>query len=99
MRSDVAGAFGPRSLLSCILRIVGLGTLSSMAMAASVPGTPSLSARHAIELLVDDGGLALTVSQWPLPRGAVQQALDSLPAELPPALDAARALVLGELRA
>jgi len=99
MRSDVAGAFGPRSLLSCILRIVGLWTLSSMAMAASVPWTPSLSARHAIELLVDDGGLALTVSQWPLPRGAVQQALDSLPAELPPALDAARALVLSELRA
>ena len=72
--------------------------LSPLAMAASVPWTPSLSARHAIELLVDDGGLPLTVSQWPLPRDAVQRALDTLPAELPPALDAARAQVQAELR-
>jgi membrane-associated phospholipid phosphatase len=72
--------------------------LSPLAMAASVPWTPSVSARHAIELLVDDGGLPLTVSQWPLPRAAVQRALDTLPAELPPALDAARAQVRAELR-
>ncbi len=66
--------------------------------AASVPWTPSITARSAIEVLVDDGGLALTVSQWPLPRDAVQQALDALPAELPPALADARALVQAELR-
>jgi hypothetical protein len=76
-----------------------LWALSPLAMAASVPWTPSLSARHAIELLVDDGGLPLTVSQWPLPRDAVQRALDTLPAELPPALAAARAQVRAELRA
>jgi membrane-associated phospholipid phosphatase len=74
-------------------------TLACPAIAASVPWTPSVSARHAIEVLVDDGGLPLTVSQWPLPREAVQQALDSLPAELSPALADARALVQAELRA
>ena len=68
-------------------------------MAASVPWTPSVSARSAIELLVDEGGLSLTVSQWPLPRDAVQRALDALPPELPLALDAARAQVRAELRA
>ncbi len=67
--------------------------------AASVPWTPSLAARQAIEVLVDDGGLPLTTTQWPLPREAVQRALDTLPAELPPALDSARALVRGELQA
>jgi hypothetical protein len=60
---------------------------------------PSLAARHAIEVLVDDGGLQLTTSQWPLPREAVQRALDALPSTLPPALDDARALVQRELRA
>jgi len=58
-----------------------------------------MSARQAIEVLVDDGGLPLTVSQWPLPRDAVQKALDALPADLPPALAAARAQVQAELRA
>ena len=80
-------------------RVAVLWCLSPIAMAASVPWTPSVSARHAIEVLVDDGGLPLTVTQWPLPRDAVQGALDTLPAELPPGLDAARALVQSELRA
>jgi hypothetical protein len=73
--------------------------LSRSALAASVPWTPSLAARSAIEVLVDDGGLPLTVSQWPLPRDAVQRALDALPQTLPPALLDARALVQAELRA
>ena len=75
------------------------GLLPRAVLAASVPWTPSLAGRHAIEILVDDGGLPLTVSQWPLPRAAVQQAIDSLPPELPPELDAARATVQAELRA
>ena len=100
MESSLAGASRPRGLLyRQAWRIAMLWGLSSLAMAASVPWTPSMAARNAIEMLVDDGGLPLTVSQWPLPRDAVQRALDTLPAELPPALDAARALVLGELRA
>lgn len=74
------------------------GCLPTAGLAASVPWTPSVSARSAIESLVDDAGLALTVSQWPLPREAVQRALDALPPQLPPALDAARAQVQGELR-
>lgn len=99
MRSSLAGASCPRGVRAQAWRLIVLWALSPLAMAASVPWTPSLSARHAIELLVDDGGLPLTVSQWPLPRDAVQQALDTLPAELPPALDAARAQVRAELRA
>ena len=99
MESRLARSSRLRRVGALALRIVASWGLSSMAMAASVPWTPSASARHAIEILVDDGGLPLTVSQWPLPRDAVQQALDTLPAELPPKLDAARSLVLAELSA
>ncbi len=60
---------------------------------------PSTLGRHAIETLVDDAGLDITTTQWPLPRDAVQHALDALPAELPPELEAARAQVQRELRA
>jgi hypothetical protein len=63
----------------------------------TVPWTPSPAGRHALELLVDDGGLALPVTQWPLPRAAVLRALDALPRELAPPLAAARAAVEREL--
>jgi membrane-associated phospholipid phosphatase len=99
MRFAIAGA---RRLCGAGARtgaIVALCMLSRAGWAASVPWTPSLSGRHAIEVLVDDGGLPLTVTQWPLPRDAVQKALDTLPADLPPALAAARAQVQAELRA
>ena len=99
MRSSWAGAARLRGARARACCAALLWTLSPLAMAASVPWTPSVSGRHAIELLVDDGGLPLTVSQWPLPREAVQRALDTLPAELPPELDAARAQVLAELHA
>ena len=82
-----------------MVSIAFLMGLSRPALAASVPWMPSFMARHAIEVLVDDGGLQLTVSQWPLPRAAVQQALDALPPGLPPALADARELVQAELRA
>ena len=65
----------------------------------SVPWTPTTAARHALELLVDEGGLALPLTHWPLPRRAVARALDALPRELKPALDAARERVAAELRA
>ena len=99
MRWILAGASLPRGVGARAWLVAALWALSTMAMAASVPWTPSVSARHAIEMLVDEGGLPLTVSQWPLPRDAVQRALDTLPAELPLALDAARAQVRAELRA
>jgi len=99
MRSSWAGAARLRNAGARACTVAALWMLSPLATAASVPWMPSASARHAIELLVDDGGLPLTVSQWPLPREAVQRALDTLPAELPPGLDAARAQVRAELRA
>jgi hypothetical protein len=79
----------------CLALALGL---ARTAPAASVPWTPSASARHAIEVLIDDGGLALTASQWPLPRDAVLHALDAMPTPRTPGLEEARALVLSELR-
>ncbi len=79
--------------------VASVFAFESMAASArpSVPWTPDLSARHAIELLVDEVGLELTTSQWPLPRDAVERALDELPARLAPALDEARDRVRREL--
>ena len=98
-----AGARRPRGAFARAWALCGaalpLLLLAASANAASVPWTPSAAARSAIEVLVDDGGLALTVSQWPLPRDAVQRALDALPADLPPALADARARVQDELHA
>lgn len=67
------------------------------ARAASLPFTPSPVARHAIELLIDEAGLPLTSSQWPLPSEAVEDALDQLPTELPGVLEEARWHVRDEL--
>ncbi len=95
-RQRLRGAAVPRpGCLSVALLVLLPGTGS----AASVPWTPSVMARHAIELLVDDGGMPLTVTQWPLPRDAVEQAIDALPPGLSPALEDARDLVRSELRA
>ncbi|HJV62364.1 MAG TPA: capsule assembly Wzi family protein, partial [Albitalea sp.] len=60
---------------------------------------PDASTRHQVELLVDEAGLDLPLTQWPLPRAAVQRAIDALPATLPDALDAARSHVERSLRA
>ncbi len=102
MESIWTGAGRPLRVVAQACAAWGIVLLLSLAgpvFAASVPWTPSLSARNAIEVLVDDGGLQLTVSQWPLPRDAVQRALDALPPGLPPALANARALVQAELHA
>lgn len=91
----------PRGRVPRLLAGVLLASLSFAARSAtaSAPWTPSPAARSAIEQLVDEAGLALTVSQWPLPRAAVAQALDALPASLPGRLGDARALVRHELDA
>ena len=88
------------------VRAPGLGLLVAATVTAaparadpSVPWSPSLQGRHAIELLVDRAGLGLTTSHWPLPRAAVRRALADLPASLPPALDRARDRVRQELDA
>jgi hypothetical protein len=84
------------------VRVAAWGLLAVLAGPAaharpSLPWMPSISARHAIELLVDEGGLALPVSQWPLPADAVSDALDALPVDLSPPLAAARQQVRAEL--
>jgi hypothetical protein len=60
---------------------------------------PDAATRHDIELLVDEAGLDLITTQWPLPSAAVAHALDKLPAELTPALEMAREQVRRALRA
>jgi hypothetical protein len=67
---------------------------------ASVSYTPTWQARHHLQLLADEAGLPLTVSHWPLPAAAVQQALDqlALPANAH-AAQASRRFVLKELEA
>jgi hypothetical protein len=59
---------------------------------------PSEFARHRLSLLVDDAGLDLPLSHWPLPRDAVANALQKLPPDLPEPLQAARDAVEAELR-
>ncbi|WP_090138247.1 capsule assembly Wzi family protein [Limnohabitans sp. DM1] len=46
-----------------------------MDMAASVPYTPSWTARHHLQWLVDHAGLQITTSHWPLPAAAVELSL------------------------
>lgn len=79
--------------------VAGLCLAASLQLRAepSLPWTPSPAARHALALLVDDAGLDLTLSHWPLPASAVQRALDALPAQLSMALEAARSQVAHEL--
>lgn len=66
--------------------------------AASVPYTPSWTARHYLQWLGDQAGLPLTGSHWPLPAAAVRQALDSMaPAAGQADVQTARDFVLKEL--
>lgn len=77
---------------------LALASLSAQAQSgASVPYSPSWPARHAVALLVDEAGLALTTSHWPLPAAAVAQALEALPANLSPHLQSARDVVRQDL--
>lgn len=63
----------------------------------SLPWTPDAAARHDVQLLVDEAGLALPTTQWPLPHAAVARAVDALPADLPAPLDDARARLKRQL--
>jgi len=65
----------------------------------SVPWMPDAATRHDIELLVDEAGLDLLTTQWPLPIAAVARALDKLPDTLAPALGKAREHVRRALQA
>ena len=63
-----------------------LGAHAASDVPASVSYTPTWQARHHLQWLADHADLPLTVSQWPLPAAAVQQALDQvvLPAQAAP---------------
>ena len=72
---------------------------SAAAADPSPPWMPDDAARHRLELLADDAGLELPLTHWPLPRGAVEDALDKLPGALTPVLSDARAQLRQELQA
>ena len=83
------------------LTILMAGLLGAVAASAdaepSVPYMPTWQARHHLERLADEAGLQITTTHWPLPAAAVQDALDDLPGDLPPALAEAKAFVNAEL--
>jgi hypothetical protein len=82
--------------LLCIHGIVWAQPENDLGARASVPYTPSWQSRHAIVLLVDEAGLALTTGHWPLPSAAVEQALSRLHTS-DAMLMAAKALVLRDI--
>ena len=94
-------AGGPRPLVRArraILAVAALVLAGAAHSEPSLPWTPSAQARHWLQWLVDEAGLDLTLTQWPLPRHAVRHALDRLPSDLAPALQDARRQVLDELK-
>ena len=71
---------------------------ATLAVGPSVPFHPTWQTRHHLQRLVDEAGLQITTTHWPLPLAAVQSAVDDLPKELSPSLDDSRAWVIQELR-
>lgn len=81
-----------RAIRSACLFALVLAAAAAQAQ-PSAPWTPDAPTRAALARLADDAGLPLPLTHWPLPRRAVREALDRLPAELPPPLAASRAQV------
>jgi len=76
-----------------------LGSVSTSIYAGpSVPYMPSWQARHHLERLVDEAGLQITTTHWPLPSSAVQNALDDLAKDLSPSLAESKEYISEELR-
>jgi Capsule assembly protein Wzi len=86
------------SRVSMLLAACALSAAGGACAQGSVPYMPGTTARHAIQWLSDDAGLALNTTQWPLPAAAVQAALDALPATLNRNQQAARDVVQADLR-
>ena len=63
-----------------------------------MPYMPSWQARHHLERLVDEAGLQITTTHWPLPASAVQNALADLPGDLSPLLLESKEFISEELR-
>lgn len=86
-----------RAIFSLSMVYLGYGFAQTP---ASVPYTPSWTARHYLHWLIDHEGLNLTVSQWPLPAAVVEQALDELRSDdSTPGVMTARNFVKKELEA
>ena len=83
--------------IAIAVAVVASNLVWADALPASAPYTPSWQARHYLEQLGDDAGLALTMTHWPLPAAAVESALATLPADLPSELLLAREFVRAEL--
>jgi len=76
-----------------------LGSVSTSIYAGpSVPYMPTWQARHHLERLVDEAGLQITTTHWPLPSSAVQTALDDLPKDISPSLAESKEFITNELR-
>ena len=88
-----------RNIFWTVFVLIGLAAFSSLAYAEpSVPYMPTWPARHYLEQLVDEAGLQITTTHWPLPAAAVQDALDDLPADLSPSLAESKRYVSAEIR-
>ena len=75
------------------------GLIAAPAYAApSVPYMPTWQARHHLERLVDEAGLEITTTHWPLPLVAVQHALDELSNDLSPALLESKEFITEEIQ-
>jgi len=76
-----------------------LGSVSTSSYAQpSVPYMPSWQARHHLERLVDEAGLQIIATHWPLPSSAVQNSLDDLPSNLSPSLLESKQYIANELQ-
>ena len=76
-----------------------LGSVSTSIYAGpSVPYMPTWQARHHLERLVDEAGLQITTTHWPLPSLAIQNALEDLPKDLSPSLVESKEFITKELR-
>ena len=64
-------------LLAWFMAWISTGVLA--AAPASTPFMPTWSQRHQLQRLVDEAGLTLPMTHWPLPAEVVRQALEQLP--------------------
>jgi Capsule assembly protein Wzi len=73
--------FNMKRLLLCVVAGLMHWGPTQAATSASTPFMPTWQQRHALQRLVDEAGLALPMTHWPLPTGVVQDALEQLPVQ------------------
>jgi len=87
-----------KDCLAFVLTLFFLSVATVTYAGSSAPYMPTWQARHHLERLVDEAGLQITTTHWPLPSSAVQNALDDLPKDLSPSLVVSREYITGELQ-